>query len=475
MNGADPTATSIITMATRDNKTPITTKSTAQTSNSATDLARRQDRFVQTKALHAFITIDIRLERAQRSTGSHERSTPRWLLAVKDNIDVAGMPTTGGIDLLAQHIPTQSATVVERLERAEALVIGKTNMDELAYGATGDNHCFGRVAHPADPSRIVGGSSAGSAVAVATAVADAGLGTETGCSVRVPAALCGLFGFRPTTGRYPLDGVLPVSPTRDTIGLMARDLATIRDLDTTITGRPPTPSPDHRTPRLTIPRWPFYALLSPDLLAATQRRLDQLDAAGWELTVADLPPTAHKLHQQCALLIPSYETPPAMNNYLIRAGLSARFADLADNVANPEIAATLKRLRDDPIPLQKYLWARSHIRPALGRLMRQFFDDHRIDAIMVPTSPITAPVLKSGNRITVDGNLVSAFDTFLRNTDLSSCLGWPALTIPALHDSNGLPFGMDLQAPPGYDLQLLTLAEHCQRIWQVEQRNDTTP
>ncbi|PXX71770.1 mandelamide amidase [Nocardia tenerifensis] len=422
-------------------------------------LVGARDRHAATAALHAFITTDFR----PRSGGS-------WLLAVKDNIDVAGLPTTGGVAALAAHRPVRDATAVHRLRRAGAHIVGKTNLDELAYGATGDNHWAGRVAHPLDPARIVGGSSAGTAVAVATGVADAGLGTETGCSVRTPAALCGLYGFRPTTGRYPLDGVIPVSPTRDTLGLMARDLTTIRTLDAVIVDEREKGldnAPDS-APRVGIPLLPFYSGLAPDLRSAVDRLLAQLSVAGWELVVADLPTRALELHARCARTIPFHETPAAMTGYLTRAALPLTFADLAAAVDNPGIAATLNRLVRDPVPEPVYRRTRTRDRPALQALLHRFFHQHALDALLLPTSPITAPILTGCDRIEVGGEEVSAFDTFLRTTDMSSCLGWPAITVPAPRDADGLPFGMDLQTLPGRDLSLLRLAARAARLWNPE-------
>ncbi|MGV9678473.1 amidase family protein [Nocardia sp. NPDC003482] len=421
-------------------------------------LARARDRHAATAVLNAFLATDF------RSGGE-----ARWLLAVKDNIDVAGLPTTGGVAALADHRPVRDAAVVRRLRRGGAWVIGKTNLDELAYGATGDNHWAGRVAHPIDPARIVGGSSAGTAVAVATGVADAGLGTETGCSIRTPAALCGLYGFRPTTGRYPLDGVLPVSPTRDTIGVMARDLTTVRALDAVIAGGGVGESARGRgAPRVGIPLSPFYSGLSEELRAGVDRRLAELADAGWELVTAELPGRALELYSRCALAIPFHETPAAMTGYLARAGLPLTFADLVAAVANPVISDTLNGLVSDPVPERRYRRARLWERPAAQELLRRFFHRHALDALLLPTAPITAPVLIGCDRIEVGGERVSAFDTFLRTTDLSSCLGWPAITVPALRDADGLPFGMDLQTLPGRDLPLLRLAARADRIWNPE-------
>src|SRR5262245_20843356 len=144
---------------------------------------------------------------------------------VKDLIDVAGHVTGGGNPDWArrQNPASKSAPVVERLLRAGATLVGKTITDELAFSLEGENEHYGTPVNPRAPDRLPGGSSSGSAVAVAAGLADFGLGTDTGGSVRVPASFCGLFGYRPSHGRLPLDGVVPFAPSYDTVGLLARD------------------------------------------------------------------------------------------------------------------------------------------------------------------------------------------------------------------------------------------------------------
>lgn len=150
-------------------------------------------------------------------------------LAVKDNIDVAGMPTTLGTRARANTPPAQAdAAVVARLRTAPVTIVGKTNLDELANGATGINPWYGAVANPTDPTRIAGGSSSGSAAAVGFGLADIALGTDTGGSLRIPAALCGVAGFKPSKGLFSTLGVYPTADRMDVIGPMARDIAGLR-------------------------------------------------------------------------------------------------------------------------------------------------------------------------------------------------------------------------------------------------------
>ncbi|MDN7915146.1 amidase family protein [Burkholderia cepacia] len=187
------------------------------------------DQHAKTESLNGFVFFDrdALLQAAREHDESLVARTGRLPLsgiplAIKDNIDCAGMPTAAGTAALRDAVPRADAPVVARVIDAGALAAGKTNMHELAFGCTNDNGFFGPARNPYDPSRIPGGSSGGSAVLVASGA--------------VPAALCGLVGFRPTHGRYPSGGVVPISPTRDTVGPIARTVADVMLLDEILSG-----------------------------------------------------------------------------------------------------------------------------------------------------------------------------------------------------------------------------------------------
>src|SRR5947208_9793964 len=150
-----------------------------------------------------------------------ETPRPGIPLAVKDLLDTAGLTTTYGSAIFVDHVPAKSATAVERLEAAGYADVGKTNLHEFAYGITSENTHFGTVPNPVAPGRIAGGSSGGSAAALAAGLADAALGTDSGGSIRIPAACCGVVGLKPTYGLVPTDGIFPLAPTFDHAGPMA--------------------------------------------------------------------------------------------------------------------------------------------------------------------------------------------------------------------------------------------------------------
>ena len=191
--------------------------------------------------LNAYITLDAEaaLARAQeldemRKQGDILGPLHGVPLVVKDNIHVAGLPNTAGTPGLADFRPETDSPAVAALRAAGAIILGKTNLHELAYGITGYNAAYGAVGNPYDPTAIAGGSSSGTACAVSAGLAPAGLGTDTGGSVRIPASLTGVVGFRPSSGRYDSSAITPVSHTRDTVGVIARNVDDVILIDAVI-------------------------------------------------------------------------------------------------------------------------------------------------------------------------------------------------------------------------------------------------
>src|SRR5262245_23778957 len=213
-------------------------------------------------SLNAFISLEgDRVRAAARRADEQRRRGDRLgplhgvPLVLKDNIDTADYPTTAGTPGLAAHRPRRNAPVLQRLLDAGAIVLGKANLQELAYGPTSNNAAFGPVGNPYDPTRIPGGSSGGTAAAVAARLAPGGLGTDTAGSIRVPGSLCGITTFRPSTLRWPQAGIVPISHTRDTAAPMTPSIADCVLLDGLVTGGPTEIAPANlKGLRLGVPR-----------------------------------------------------------------------------------------------------------------------------------------------------------------------------------------------------------------------------
>ncbi|MEV0323028.1 amidase family protein [Streptomyces sp. NPDC050658] len=423
--------------------------------------------------LRAFTQVDVptalaTAEQADRRAADGELPLRGVVLAVKDNIDVRGFDTTAGTPALRTNRPTADAPAVRALREAGATILAKSNMHELAYGATSDNAVYGRVRHPLRPGLIVGGSSGGSAAAVAAGMATAALGTETGCSVRVPAALCGLVGFRPTVGAYPAGGVVPVSWTRDTIGVLAHSVDDVRVLDAVIRSAPPPPDPEPTALsglRLGSPRRPFRQGMTAKLLAMFEGRLATLEEAGAQIVESDLPEGVDEAVAASGLPIALYETPHGVDRYLETHGLPLRFDEVAAQVASPDVARLLRPLANGGVTRAQYEAALGQ-RARLDRLMRDFLAAHQLDGLIVPTAPVTAPRLLADGHVDIDGTPTPAFPLLVRNADASSIVGWPAISLPAGADDQGLPFGIDLQFPSSADRALLDAAHAVEQVWR---------
>lgn len=379
-------------------------------------------------------------------------------LAVKDNLDTRDLPTTGGTPALRDSRPGRDHHAVERLRAAGAAVIGKTNLHELALGITSNNAAFGPVRNPHDPSRSAGGSSGGSAVAVGTGAVPIALGTDTGGSMRVPAAHCGVIGWRPTVGRWGSDRTVPISRTRDTAGVFARVVADVALVDELVTGAAAVEAPGRL--RLGVPRAGFFDDLHPEVAACVARALDRLADAGVEL-VETAVAGAHELDAECGFPIVFHEVAQDLPAYLATLPGPERelsFADVLAQVASPDVRGALEFAASGAVTAEVYrqaLAARDRLRAAYTAALRP---EARLDALVYPTVPLPAPPLGDDDTTELNGRQVPVFLTTVRNTGPGSTAGMPAISLPAGTTGAGLPIGISLEALPGQDPHLLAVA-----------------
>lgn len=380
-------------------------------------------------------------------------------IAVKDNIEVAGWPTTAGTPSLLGAAAMTTAPTVQRLLDAGAFVAGKANMHELAFGVTSRNAAFGFVGNPLDPCRSAGGSSGGSAAAVASGIVPAALGTDTGGSVRIPAAFCGLVGFRPSTGRYPGAGVVPLAASRDVIGPIVNRVADAALLDAIVTGAEMTPIPASRPLTLGVPRGFLTDDLDPLVERAWHRTLERLRSAGMRLVEVETP-GLWDLVEATSALVTRYELRRDLPRLILprTAGLSA--AEFVASITSPDVRGLFAMVLDDAgAPGEAdYRYAVDVLLPRMRRLIGGAFASGQLDAWIFPTVPIPAFPLEADREVELDGTPRPLFMTTVRNLQQASLVGMPSLSLPMPHAAGELPCGLCVEGLPGQDRLLLASA-----------------
>ncbi len=428
--------------------------------------------------LRAIISQDpARLLAAARAADSRHRSgvAARLLEAVpvlvKDNIDTHDYPTSAGTRALAGDVPARDASVVRRLREAGALLAGKANLYELAVGGDGTNRIFGDVGNPWRPGLSPGGSSSGSAAAVAARLVPAALGTDTNGSVRAPCSHCGLAGFRPSFRRYPGDGIIPPTPTRDSVGLMATAVGDLHLLDQVLAGeRYELPDVAIRGLRLSRPRGHFEAGIDARTRCVIDAAVALLQAHGAIIIDTGIPELS-ALTARAAWPISAYEVIRDLPGYLRQRGTSVGIEEIQAGIALPlaaqrfrpraKDAAALERLR------QSYDEAMTVHRPQLQALLAAHFRGHGVAAMVYPTTPAPAPPARADSGGTAAGGDKSAMlaaSTMIQNTVYQSAAGIPSLTVPAGLTADGLPVGLGFDGPPGSDARLLALGRAFEQL-----------
>jgi Asp-tRNA(Asn)/Glu-tRNA(Gln) amidotransferase A subunit family amidase len=425
------------------------------------------------QALNAFITLEPAQVLEAARARDHERragAKPGPLfglpIPVKDSVNTRDYPTTGGTPALRHFRPTEDAPVVAKLRAAGALVLGKTNLHELSFGWTSNNLAFGAVRNPYDQSRIPGGSSGGTAAAIAARLAPLGIAEDTEGSIRVPAAYCGIAGFRPTTGRYSTRGCVPISPLFDQVGPQARSVADLALFDSVVaddwSGIDATPL---KGLRLGVVRDYWFTDLDPEVERQTGLALARLMEAGAQIVETHLPGLG-SLIDLTTDAVQNHDVRIALAGYLKEYGAGVDFDTLISQ-ASPDIQRVFRR---DVLPgglnfvtEAKYAAARDQYLPALRRLYGDYFARTGVAAMVFPTTLVPAP--RIGEETTVDvGGHPLPFDTAVaRNIAPGSTAGLPGLVLPVGLTRTGLPVAIEFDAPAGADRALLALGLSAER------------
>jgi mandelamide amidase len=432
------------------------------------------ERCKRASALNAFITLEPeRVLEAARACDRHRRKGGKTgplfglPIPVKDSVNTKDYPTSAGTPALRQFRPLEDAPVVKALRDGGAIVLGKTNLHELSFGWTSNNLAFGAVHNPYDPRRIPGGSSGGTAVAIATRLAPLGVAEDTEGSIRVPAALCGISGFRPTTGRYPTQGCAPISALFDQVGPHARTVTDLALFDSVVANDRhslrPTPL---KGLRFGIVRDYFFTDLDPEVERLTNLSLQRLQDNGAEIVETEFQDLQHLIGLTTDVVI-FRDVRAALERYLKEYDAGVTLDELVRQ-SSPDIQQAFRQyvLPGGPnvVSEEAYAAARDTHLPALRRLYRDYFARNRLAAMVFPATLVPAPLIGEENTVHIGSRDIPFETAVSRNIAPGSTAGLPGLVLPVGLTATGLPVGIEFDAPSGADRALLALGLSIERV-----------
>lgn len=429
--------------------------------------------------LKSFITIDEDAVFAAARNADKDRSAGSAApllgvpLGVKDSYLTAGLPTSLGLHRLARFIPQEDADAVRAIKGAGAIVFGKNNLVEMSFGLTGHNESYGQVKNPHARDRVSGGSSSGSAASVAAGIVPASLGGDTVGSIRVPASLCGLVGFKPTTGRWPRNGVAPISHTLDTTGAFTRSVEDCMLMDQVLTSEQASEfgngGPALTGARLAFAPRQFLDLVDPEVEARFREVVQRLREAGAEVIEVDLGEDFNALIQTATWGIFAHETMGAISEFLRRHNIPTTFEAIYEGL-KPQLHQAWGNIvlpgGAGATSVDAYRTALNVSRPEIRRRLNTAFVDRGAQVILQPTTPCTAPLIEEQASVHIAGQEVSHL-VLANHTVSASSVGLPGISLPVGSSRAGLPIGLELDAPLGSDRELLNLARRIESVWRA--------
>ena len=408
--------------------------------------------------LNAFITVtaDAALAAARacdaaRASGASVGALHGIPVSLKDLIDQVGVRTTAGSQVRRDVVATTDATITTRLKAAGAVIVGKTNLHEFAFGTTSDDSGFGGARHPVDDTRSPGGSSGGSAIAVRTGMSMASIGTDTGGSIRIPAGVCGVVGLKPGWGEIPADGVVPLSRQLDHVGPLARTVTDAWLVHETLAGR--APAANARLEPLPLKGLRFGLLagyfntrIAPDVRACVAAAVEALARAGAVIEPVEIPHATD--------IGPVYL-------HLVLGDAGAYHAATLES--RPDDYTTPVRLR---LEMGRYVLGEDYARALCGREVIAAEIDRAVEgraALICPTVPVTAPPVGAAT-VPVGEGQEPVRSAMLRLTQPFNLGRQPALSLPCGVSPSGLPVGLQIVGARGQTEALLQVALACERV-----------
>lgn len=390
---------------------------------------------------------------------------PGFDFAVKANIEVAGMPASAGSPVFEGYFPVVDSPVVALLKRHGGRVAGLTNMHEMAFGITSNNATYGPVRNPFDPLRSAGGSSGGSAACVAAGLVPISLGTDTGGSISIPASVCGVVGFRPSTGRWPDAGTIGLSWTRDTIGVHAKTVAHAAMIDSWVShdsiGPQAIPA-ETSTPVLGIP-----TAFTKDLDPAVAKRFAEVrELLSKHLNIIDVDlDEVFAFTDGAQWDLVGYEAPRILATALAKAkdlAPSEAWKHVVAHAASPDVRGILKAYATDPIEDSAYARALELTDAARQRYV-EILAHAGIDALIFPSIPALPSLVGQDELVMHQGEQTPLFPLFTRHVGPGTVLGVPSVSLPTgLVDAGSgiprLPVGINVQGFAHRDPELLSIA-----------------
>ena len=423
------------------------------------DQARRLER------LNAFIAIDREavLESARNADVMRASGATLGLLhglpiPVKDSVNTQALPTSNGTRSLRNFRPRRDAAVLRPLFAHGAILMGKTNLHELSYGWTSNNRLYGPVRNPYAEDCTPGGSSGGSGAAVAARMAPIAIAEDTLGSIRVPATMCGIAGFRPSHGRYPNDGIMPLADGKfDQVGPLARTVSDLVLFDAGVTGdAQPVRAMPLKGTRIGVSPEYFLNGLDPEVERITLDALRKLREAGATLVWGEITDIA-KSASDCVSTILNHETRSSISKFLQEEEVGLSF-DAVFRQASEEIQGFMMKDAFPPgRPSQDQYQAALRRREELRDAIRQYFERLDIVALAFPPILIPPPKIVEASEIDAQGEHSRFAIAMSRNVGFGSCLSMASLVLPAGLTSSGLPVGIEFDALKGNDRQLLAV------------------